>query len=228
MSRSRHTDPAALRASRRALDPRASRGQGDERDSRRLRRVLKEHGYVLDGGGPTGNATSAQAMPRIGASKPGQNKYHPASPADIREVLSVAGLVATYGLQEVELFDPPLAATSMHLGALVAPGHIRLYAQPRDRVVLGGLAATERAWLEAGGAKVEVFADGVQTRVLWPHDGLRRFMMLWVLPHEIGHHLIQHHRGKRVARVLRTLDHELTAELFAARFRDEWNQAHHG
>jgi hypothetical protein len=42
------------------------------------------------------------------------------------------------------------------------------------------------------------------------------------LMHEIGHHLIQHHTGKRLARVMRTTDHERSAGRFADACRRAW------
>jgi hypothetical protein len=42
--------------------------------------------------------------------------------------------------------------------------------------------------------------------------------------HEIGHHLIQHHTGKRLARVMRTADHERRADQFAEACRRTWAQ----
>ena len=40
-----------------------------------------------------------------------------------------------------------------------------------------------------------------------------------VLMHEIGHHLIQHYKGKRTVRRARTADHEAFADRFAQRCR---------
>ena len=55
------------------------------------------------------------------------------------------------------------------------------------------------------------------TLVDWPKDTLRRFMQEKVLLHELGHHVLQHHKGKRPVRVARTRDHES----FAARFTEK-------
>jgi Zn-dependent peptidase ImmA (M78 family) len=49
-------------------------------------------------------------------------------------------------------------------------------------------------------------------------------MLFDVLMHEVGHHLIQHHKGKRQARVARTRDHEAFADAFARRWREVWLQ----
>jgi Zn-dependent peptidase ImmA (M78 family) len=53
----------------------------------------------------------------------------------------------------------------------------------------------------------------------WPADTLRRFMLEEVLMHELGHHVLQHHKAKRLARIARTKDHETSATLFAIRQR---------
>jgi hypothetical protein len=45
------------------------------------------------------------------------------------------------------------------------------------------------------------------------------------LMHEIGHHLIQQHTGKRTARVMRTGDHERRADAFADACRKTWAHA---
>jgi hypothetical protein len=66
---------------------------------------------------------------------------------------------------------------------------------------------------------VESCDDGGATIVSWPSTTLRAFMLFDVLMHEIGHHLIQHYKGKRPARVARTRDHEAFADAFAQRCR---------
>jgi hypothetical protein len=42
-------------------------------------------------------------------------------------------------------------------------------------------------------------------------------MLEEVLLHELGHHVLQYHKGKRLARIARTKDHETFAALFAKR-----------
>lgn len=49
MSRSKHTTPPRIRASRRVRAPYAPRGQGDRSDQQTLARLLKEQGIVADG-----------------------------------------------------------------------------------------------------------------------------------------------------------------------------------
>ena len=70
------------------------------------------------------------------------------------------------------------------------------------------------------GAVLDIAAAA--TRVEWPDETLRDFVLFDGLMHEIGHHLVQHHRGKRSRRVMRTTDHERYAEAFAAACRLAW------
>lgn len=44
-------------------------------------------------------------------------------------------------------------------------------------------------------------------------------MLCEVLLHEMGHHLLQHHKAKRRVRIARTQDHEAAAERFAQALR---------
>jgi Zn-dependent peptidase ImmA (M78 family) len=55
--------------------------------------------------------------------------------------------------------------------------------------------------------------------VAWPGDTLRRFMLGYVLAHELGHHLLQHERRLSGARGARTRDHEARADAIATRLR---------
>ena len=70
--------------------------------------------------------------------------------------------------------------------------------------------------LERAGAVVTRLAEVGATLVDWPLDTLRRFMLEEVLLNELGHHVLQHYKGKRPQRIARTRDHEA----FAARFAD--------
>jgi hypothetical protein len=64
-------------------------------------------------------------------------------------------------------------------------------------------------------------------RVKWSPVALKEFVLFEGLMHEIGHHLIQQHAGKRTARVMRTADHEKRAAAFAAACRLMWKRAGH-
>ena len=71
-----------------------------------------------------------------------------------------------------------------------------------------------RARLRIAGAIVDT--EGV---VVWPGDSLRRFMLGYVLAHELGHHALQHERRLLGARGARTRDHEARADAIAKRLR---------
>jgi hypothetical protein len=60
------------------------------------------------------------------------------------------------------------------------------------------------------------------TAIEWPGETLRDFVLFDGLMHEIGHHLVQYHRGKRSIQMMRTADHERYAEAFAAKCRLAW------
>ena len=66
-------------------------------------------------------------------------------------------------------------------------------------------------------ADVDTTATG--TQVTWQPEELRRFFLLDVLLHELGHHRVQHEAGKRSVRTRRTADHEATAAAWAVRWR---------
>jgi hypothetical protein len=75
--------------------------------------------------------------------------------------------------------------------------------------------------LESAGAVLTLLKDVGATLVDWPQDTLRRFMLEEVLLHELGHHVLQYHKGKRPERIARTRDHEA----FAARFAEKQRAA---
>jgi hypothetical protein len=130
--------------------------------------------------------------------------------------------MAFYGLRSVELVRAPMGRRSAAsvFGRYCAPGTIRLFEQPTPPWQLPGRleAETARRW-ERAGAVLTVRQDSGGTLVEWPGDTLRRFMIEEVLLHELGHHVLQHFKGKRPVRVARTADHEAFAERFAARQR---------
>lgn len=148
---------------------------------------------------------------------------HPATPRDIRELLAFFGPLAVYGLRSVELrhaVDPGCSCGRLLVARLHVPGRVVLYEQPRPPWVVRGLSARALARLRRAGAVLDVAA--AVTRVEWPDETLRDFVLFEGLMHEIGHHLVQHHRGKRSVRVMRTADHERCADAFAAACRLAW------
>ncbi len=129
--------------------------------------------------------------------------------------MKVFGGEAYYGVELVELVPAPVLSERLPLGRLVAPGRIVLYDQAPSPWRLGfALPPAERARLRAAGAVLE--QQGV---VSWPGDTLRRFMLLHVLAHELGHHALQHERRLRGERAARTREHEARAEAIASELR---------
>ena len=125
-----------------------------------------------------------------------------------------------WGLRSIELArSPAIASISTPVfGRYCVPGRITLFEQPLPPWRLSGVLKGDVARrLERAGAVVTRLTDVGATLVLWPHDTLRRFMLEEVLLHEMGHHVLQHHKGKRLVRVARTRDHES----FAARFAEK-------
>jgi hypothetical protein len=107
----------------------------------------------------------------------------------------------------------------MLFGQLVQPGIIRLFDQPSSPWLLqGALPHQEAQRLTEAGAMLAERAAGVT--VTWPDDTLRKFMLFGVLLHEVGHHILQFHKGKRSVRVVRSRDHEVFAENFVRRHRE--------
>jgi len=150
--------------------------------------------------------------------------HHPAGKEDIWEILESVGPVAFYGLRSIELVRAPdNAVTSAPVfGRYCVPGRIILYEQPKPPWRLSGLLKEAVARpLEQAGAVLTRLAGVGATMVDWPQGALRRFLLEQVLLHELGHHVLQHHKGKRPARIARTRDHEA----FAARFAEKQRAA---
>ena len=84
---------------------------------------------------------------------------------------------------------------------------------------LGAIAAYDAATFERAGAVVATDRSAGTTIVEWPGASLATFLLFDVLLHEIGHHVLQHSKGKRLVRIARTRDHEAFAARFAERYR---------
>jgi hypothetical protein len=165
-----------------------------------------------------------QLRPRIIERKSRPGFHHPAGKQAIGEILESVGPVAFYGLRSIELVRAPdNAVTSVPLfGRYCVPGRIILYEQPMPPWRLSGLLSEAAArQLGQAGALLTRLTDVGATLVDWPQDTLGRFMSEHVLLHELGHHVMQHHKGKRPARIARTRDHEA----FAARFAEKQRAA---
>ncbi len=221
MSRSVHTDPKRVRAARRVRSPRAPRGAGDLAAQRAVARSLKASGIVIPSLSKETAAHAVAPLPRIRVRRPRKGYRHAVKRGDVVSTLQFFGETCTYGIESIELAASPADSSHcLHFGKLLVPGHIILYPQPIDPWRLPGrLPVRNRNRLERAGAIVQMAAEGAHTRVTWPDETLRDFILFDVLLHEIGHHLIQHYGGKRRVRAARTKDHEAFARRFADRCR---------
>ncbi|MCO5169049.1 MAG: hypothetical protein M9894_22125 [Planctomycetes bacterium] len=191
--------------------PFAARGQGDPRRARAAHRRLKYRGLIPDAP-PAPAPPDPPRLPRVVVHPPRPGHVHPATRADVEDVLRRLGPTFHYGLRAVELVRGDDAGPLV-LGRFAPVGRILLHDLPGPpwRV---GLKPADAERLARAGARV---SGGV---VEWPDaTALRALVLHHVLLHELGHHLLQHHAGKRPARVARTRAHEAHAELLAARAR---------
>jgi hypothetical protein len=215
MSRTLQTQPRQILAARRAAAPRQSRGH-EPLSLGRQRRLIGELGL-----GPP-EASDDPHLPRIRVSRCRPGQVHPIGRGAIVGALTFFGPLVSYGLRSIELRQAgEVAVGSVALALLMVPGRIVLYEQPEPPwEVRGQFSTVSRHRLERAGAEVEPGPS--MTRVVWPGDSLAGLMLFDGLMHEIGHHLIQHHTGKRTARLMRTADHERAAQRFADACRRAW------
>jgi hypothetical protein len=219
VSRSKHTDPKPIRAARRVVAPAEARGSHDPSRRRELGLAVEhlEFGAVL-----IRRADRPWPGPRIVTRRATPGFHHPALKGEILRLLEAVGPLAWYGLRSIELARRPQHAprSALAFGRYQAPGRVILFEQPLSPWHLPGLLGGEDARrLECAGASVTRLPGGTATRVDWPEGTLQRFMLDEVLLHELGHHVAQHHKGKRPARTIRTQDHETLAARFAAEQR---------
>jgi len=180
----------------------------------------RRHGDVRVACGD-GAAPILPVAPRVQVSRLPLGFLHPATRADVVDLLRRAGDECSYGLRAVRLSAPaPADEDGLLFGRLIVPGVIVLYAQPTPPWVLPGrLSAGEQDRLRRAGADISIAGGGTQSIVAWPEDTLRRFMLFDVLLHELGHHVLQHERRAPTGRIVRTRDHEAFADRFARRWR---------
>jgi hypothetical protein len=222
MSRTKHTDPPRIRAPRRVRAPYEARGHADQSSHRQFVRVLKEAGIAPDAAAVSDRVLGPAPQPRVIVKRPRTGWFHPVSRTQILGLLRFFGEECCYGISSIELLQGSGASRGDGLlfGTLMVPGRIVLYDLPRPPWRLPGrLSAAEQERLRNAGAAVETIDETNQSIVSWPGDTLRDFMLFDVLMHEIGHHLLQHYKGKRRDRIARTHDHEALADRFAARCR---------
>jgi hypothetical protein len=157
----------------------------------------------------------------VRVSPPRRGFAHPADPADIVEALTFFGPTAAYGLRGIELRQQPAAGAGPAVAALRVPGLVLLFEQPVPPWDLPGrLTDVATTRLLRAGAQVATGQAG--TKVDWPGNTLRDFMLFDGLMHEIGHHMIQHAARKHRTRAMRTADHERRADAYAVRARHAW------
>jgi hypothetical protein len=159
---------------------------------------------------------------RIHVTRPRPGFVHPIGRREVLEALDFFGPLAAYGLRSVELRHADLVASGAHvLARLQVPGTVILYEQRESPWTFAGQPSEESLRrIRDAGAIVDI--GPAATIIDWPGETLAEFMLFDGLMHEVGHHLIQHHTGKRTARVARTADHERAAERFAAACRTAW------
>src|SRR6266540_1615395 len=219
MSRSKHTDRKAIRAARRLRAPGEGRGVGDLSQRRELGRNRKVAGSGVDGRKLEQNG---QLRLRIVVRESRPGYHHPADKQHVLEMLKAGGPVVCYGLRSIELARSPTNASISRpvFGQYCVPGRIILFEQPMPPWRLPGLLDGDLARrLEQAGAVLTRLAEVGATLVDWPQNTLRRFMLEEVLLHELGHHMLQYHKGKRPERIARTRDHEAFAARFAEKHR---------
>lgn len=213
MSRSKHTRPKSILAADRVRNPRRKRGAEDRSSTRRQQRALKERGIPRKDTVPKG-PQGDWSLPRIRETRPRRGALHPASKQDIARVLKAAGEEFIYGLRSIELRQG--SSKRLIFGDYRPPGTIILYDQEPSPWFLSQVPSPEeaKAITSFGGI---IHESQTTVSVNWPRESLRRFMLFGVLFHEIGHHQLQHHKGKRRPRIARTKDHEIYAHKFAER-----------
>jgi hypothetical protein len=128
-----------------------------------------------------------------------------------------------YGLRIIRLMGQPVTSSAgFVLGEYFLPGEIRLYAVPELPWDLPfRIPANEEATLAQFGAIIARDEDLGRTIVDWPGNALRDYTWRYVLAHEIGHHRLQHNRGRMRSSVSRRRDHQARADLHARRITIE-------
>ncbi len=216
ISRSLHTQQLDCRAIRRLACPRLTR---------------RASAAMLSGRGLSGTPTlfqSERSSPdegsctdglRILAQKALPHLVSPLHPREIRAFLHCLGPSAIYGLRMIRLRQECLLNSSgIVFAEYVVPGEICLYAVPASPWQFAFVPS--RSDCEAftrHGANVHVDESRRQTTVYWTPTDLKSYLLYEVLAHEIGHHVLQHNKGKRQAQIRRRFDHEACADLYSRR-----------
>src|SRR5437763_1948318 len=157
MSRSKHTDPAAIRAARRLKNPRERRGRGDRSRERQRIGTLKAIG-LLPAKQTRAARTAPNFLPAIIIHRTPPGFYHPLNKHFFLTVLNEIGPLGAYGLKSIELrYAPARGDQALALGRYHPPDRIVLYAQrlPPWRFT-ERLSAKVRRQLRQAGAVIEV------------------------------------------------------------------------
>lgn len=204
---------------RRTRSPRDKRGVGDLSLRRRVGLQLKENrAACVQRPGDLRHHSRVRIIIR----PPRAGFHHPAGKRDFLELLNAVGPIARYGLRSIELVRSfaSFGGSTLVFGRYFPPGRVILFEQPVPPWRLPGLLQdTIVRRFERAGANVTLLADVRATLVDWPKDTLRQFMLEDVFLHELGHHVLQHYKGKRLVRIARTRDHEAFASRFVEKHR---------
>jgi hypothetical protein len=145
---------------------------------------------------------------------------HAANRRDVLRFLRLLDPDLLYGVRTIALVQGPEEAglSGMVFARFVSTGRIELFEQPVPPWFLRGrLPPAEVRRLVDAGATVRADDALGTTRIDWSLATLRKFFLRDVLLHELGHHRLQHEKGKRPARIARTRDHEAYAARIARR-----------
>lgn len=217
MSRSKHTDPVSIRAMRRLRDPFEKRDARDLSLRRKQGRTIKDMGLAV---APHSSSSFCHGKPacKIVEHAPSSGFHHPAAKAAVAGFLRNIEPVGLYGLRSIELVRLPDGGVPLMFGRYETPGRIILFEQPLPPWRLPGRLKREDARrLRRAGAVINLQPGSSATLVEWSRHALEDFMLNDVLLHEVGHHVLQHNKGKRTIRIARSKDHEAFALQYAQR-----------
>jgi hypothetical protein len=145
---------------------------------------------------------------------------HAASRRDVVHFLRLLDPELLYGVREIALVRTHVenGRPELVFGRFASVGRIELFEQPVPPwFVRGRLPAACARRLVHAGASVKADSALGTTRINWRPGALRKFFLYDVLLHELGHHRLQHEKGKRPVRIARTRDHEAYAMRIARR-----------
>ena len=205
MSRSLHTQKLELRAARRLARPYVGR---------------RADAALLTGQAmPSLSDSAPERRLPIRAQKPLPGTLHPLNPRDIRGLIEALGPASLYGIPCIRLRrECGVTPQGIVFGEYLLSGEIHLYAVPSLTWKLPYLLQDSNlAAFVRHGCHCEVEEEIERTTLIWSLSGLRTYYLYEVLAHELGHHLLQYHKGKRSATLCRRADHEKWADLHSSR-----------